>query len=212
MELASGIDWSNLEQSFNRFSAYYMRKVLFKNTLYIFCVMAVNTLCVDFNLLAQQTGKNWLEWSELPPLPDTLGLGGAIIGESNGALLVAVFAIPVAEGDGVVLDLQEARSCSCDVILEAVRRDADLSDVPIVVCSADEEFLQSRRPLLQGLHCDLLAKPCDLESLLEMIENALADQSESAPRPVKEHRVPEAVTVSPNPRSRDHGFTAQLAD
>jgi DNA-binding NtrC family response regulator len=112
----------------------------------------------------------------------------------------------------VVLDLQAARSCSCDVILEAVRRDADLSDVPIVVCSADEEFLQSRRPLLQGLHCDLLAKPCDLESLLEMIENALADQSESAPRPVKEHRVPEAVTVSPNPRSRDHGFTAQLAD
>jgi solute:Na+ symporter, SSS family len=63
--------------------------------------MAVNTLCMDFNLLAQQTGKNWLEWSELPPLPDTLGLGGAIIGESNGALLVAGgsnFNTPTSEG------------------------------------------------------------------------------------------------------------------
>jgi CheY-like chemotaxis protein len=97
----------------------------------------------------------------------------------------------------VVLDLQAAHSCSCDVILDAVRRDADLSDVPIVVCSADEEFLQNRRPLLQGLHCDLLAKPSDLEALLETIENALADQSHPASDSGEDRSVSEKATVPP---------------
>uniref|UniRef100_A0A7C2NWY5 Galactose oxidase n=1 Tax=Schlesneria paludicola TaxID=360056 RepID=A0A7C2NWY5_9PLAN len=41
------------------------------------------------SLLCGQTASPALTWSELPPLPDTVGLAGAFVGVSNGALLVA---------------------------------------------------------------------------------------------------------------------------
>lgn len=58
----------------------------------IFQLSAALTLCfamLTSDLSAQKHKGGWLQWSELPPLPDSLGLGGAFIGESNGVLIVA---------------------------------------------------------------------------------------------------------------------------
>lgn len=66
-----------------------MKKVLFMKIPFIFFIIMANGIFMGFSLLAQQDSNSRMDWSELPSLPDTLGLGGAVVGESNNVLLVA---------------------------------------------------------------------------------------------------------------------------
>lgn len=65
-----------------------MLKILEK---YIVCFLVLLGICLTFIEATAQDkiSKNWLDWSSLPSLPDSLGIGGAFIGESNGVLIVA---------------------------------------------------------------------------------------------------------------------------
>ena len=66
-----------------------MPKLSVKPVLYSVILFIIYLSCAEFEARAQKKPKNWLDWSALPALPDSLGLGGAFIGESNGALIVA---------------------------------------------------------------------------------------------------------------------------
>ena len=61
----------------------------FRAIVYKHCLMLLLVLASALPAWASQDGTNWFKWSELPPLPDKLGVAGAFVGRSNEVLIVA---------------------------------------------------------------------------------------------------------------------------
>lgn len=76
--------------------------------------------------------------------------------------------------DLVILDIRLEHAETGWTILELLRLDPALTQIPVIVCSADAPFLRAKAPTLYELHCDILEKPFDLDTLLEKVSHALA--------------------------------------
>jgi DNA-binding response OmpR family regulator len=75
--------------------------------------------------------------------------------------------------DLVILDIRMDHPESGMQILEIVRLDPQTTSVPVIICSADHQFLRDKEPLLRSKHCDILEKPFDLNDLLTKVEAAI---------------------------------------
>ncbi len=60
-------------------------------------------------------------------------------------------------------------------VLEQVRLDPMTTHVPVIVCSADTQFLRWKRRQLQGMNCAVLEKPFRLTELLHAVESLVGD-------------------------------------
>ena len=77
--------------------------------------------------------------------------------------------------DLIVLDVSIEQPDSGWTLLELLRLDPATATIPIIVCSADVLQLRSKEQLLKELHCAILEKPFDLETLLSTISTMLGD-------------------------------------
>jgi DNA-binding response OmpR family regulator len=75
--------------------------------------------------------------------------------------------------DVVVIDIRLEYGRLGYHILEAMRRDNQLCSVPVIVCTADSRFLDEYATRLAELNVDTLAKPFDLDDLLDKLDAAL---------------------------------------
>lgn len=60
-------------------------------------------------------------------------------------------------------------------VLEQVRLDPMTTHVPVIVCSADTQFLRWKRRQLQEMNCAVLEKPFRLTELLRAVESLVGD-------------------------------------
>jgi len=75
--------------------------------------------------------------------------------------------------DLVILDIRIGHQENGWVILELLTLDPRTRSIPVIVCSAAITDLQAHQPMLDALGVDVLAKPFDLEMLLEKVSTAL---------------------------------------
>jgi CheY-like chemotaxis protein len=66
-------------------------------------------------------------------------------------------------------------------LLELLRLDPATAKTPIIVCSADVRALQERAVYLQTQRCQVLPKPFDLDTLLDLLRQALGPTAGAAP-------------------------------
>lgn len=72
--------------------------------------------------------------------------------------------------DGVIVDLQLADVVSGWDILELMRNDSVLQQIPVIVCSADMSFLQAQADRLSIYNCAVLEKPFELDRFVETVK------------------------------------------
>ena len=75
--------------------------------------------------------------------------------------------------DAIILDIRLEHPAAGFELLDLVRRDPATARMPIIVCSADVRALQERALYLQSQRCQVLPKPFDLDTLLDMLRRAL---------------------------------------
>lgn len=75
--------------------------------------------------------------------------------------------------DVVILDIRLGDQNVGAEILGNMRSDPQLQSIPVIVCTADSNFLQEESELLESLKADVLEKPFDLEALEQKVERAL---------------------------------------
>ena len=75
--------------------------------------------------------------------------------------------------DALVLDLRMELPDSGLIVLEAIRKDALLGDLPVIVCSAEGPGLMRHSDRLENDGCAVLPKPFGPDELLGKIEQAL---------------------------------------
>ncbi len=83
--------------------------------------------------------------------------------------------IKEAQPDLVVLDVRLDHAEQGWTILELLRLDPATTQIPVIVCSADAQFLREKAAALHDQRCDTLEKPFDLDTLLEKVTRALRD-------------------------------------
>jgi len=76
--------------------------------------------------------------------------------------------------DLVILDIRIGHQETGWAILELLTLDPHTRPIPVIVCSAAISDLQAHEPMLADLGVDVLAKPFDLEMLLDKIATALS--------------------------------------
>jgi DNA-binding response OmpR family regulator len=76
--------------------------------------------------------------------------------------------------DLVILDIRIGHQETGWTILELLTLDPQTRPIPVIVCSAAITDLQAHQPMLDALGVDVLAKPFDLEMLLDKITAALS--------------------------------------
>ncbi len=81
--------------------------------------------------------------------------------------------------DLVILDIRIGHQESGWMILELLTLDPRTRTIPVIVCSAAISDLQMHQPMLEQLGVDVLAKPFDLEMLLDKVSKALGRQRDS---------------------------------
>jgi CheY-like chemotaxis protein len=87
----------------------------------------------------------------------------------------AIELVRAAEPDGLIIDLRLGRDelHGWDVLKE-IRSDAELSDLPTVICSADLEALESLRDPLGGMRrVATVTKPFTIAEMLATLEHVL---------------------------------------
>jgi CheY-like chemotaxis protein len=87
----------------------------------------------------------------------------------------AIELVRAAEPDGLIIDLRLGRDelHGWDVLKE-IRSDAELSDLPTVICSADLEALESLRDSLGGMRrVATVTKPFTIAEMLATLEHVL---------------------------------------
>ncbi len=73
-----------------------------------------------------------------------------------------------------ILDLHMAEADTGWQILNLLRADPATSSLPVILCSADGQFLRLRARILRTRkHCDILEKPFSADELLEKVAAAL---------------------------------------
>jgi len=75
--------------------------------------------------------------------------------------------------DLVILDIRIGHQESGWTILELLTLDPRTRPIPVIVCSAAITDLQAHQPMLDALGVEVLAKPFDLEMLLEKVNTSL---------------------------------------
>jgi CheY-like chemotaxis protein len=79
--------------------------------------------------------------------------------------------------DLVILDIRIEGQEVGWTILECLTLDPQTKPIPTIVCSAAIRDLQDHQPMLEQFGIDVLAKPFDLDTLLEKVNKALNSAS-----------------------------------
>ena len=77
----------------------------------------------------------------------------------------------------VIMDIRLEHPEAGWTVLEALRRDPAIRDTPVIVCSADAQFLQAKAHHLRETGCDILEKPFNLDDLLAKVQAAIGSPS-----------------------------------
>jgi CheY-like chemotaxis protein len=80
----------------------------------------------------------------------------------------------------IVLDLHFGGSSGLQV-LDGIRSDPFLGDIPVIVCSVDTAMLARESALLDGYGYHVLVKPFELDALEGLLARLLAGAIEDAP-------------------------------
>src|SRR5690349_12353437 len=91
---------------------------------------------------------------------DTIAIGQAAM---------AVDEIAAAHPALILLDVRMDLARSGADILAELRSNPSVADVPVIVCTADQQFLRSQAGFLRAHHAAVVAKPFDLDDLLDAI-------------------------------------------
>ena len=73
----------------------------------------------------------------------------------------------------VILDIRLGTPDTGWLVLETLRLDPALRNIPVIICSADLRALQEREEYLRRMDCECLPKPFDLDQLLTKMEKIL---------------------------------------
>lgn len=73
----------------------------------------------------------------------------------------------------VILDMQMEQEDAGMVVLEMMRLNAPTKDIPVLICSADRAFLQSKQQQLEQYYCETLEKPFDILKVLAIVGKVL---------------------------------------
>ena len=76
--------------------------------------------------------------------------------------------------DAIILDIRMDHPVAGWQVLELIKLEPALTNIPIVICSADLIALQERATHLQSKGCEILAKPFDLDDLLGVLRRVIA--------------------------------------
>lgn len=76
--------------------------------------------------------------------------------------------------DVVLLDINLTGIISGLSVAELLRSNTTTADLPIIVSTADSNFLRHQAEVLSALRCDILPKPFEIDQLLGSIEQAIA--------------------------------------
>lgn len=74
--------------------------------------------------------------------------------------------------DAIILDIHLAGTSGLRLI-ESLRAHASTRDTPIIVCSADAQLLRRYANDLERLTCAVLAKPFDIDTLVETVKECM---------------------------------------
>lgn len=85
----------------------------------------------------------------------------------------AVETIARAEPALVLLDVRMDVAESGVTILTDLRATPETADLPVIVCTADQQFLRTRAAFLRAQNAAFVAKPFDLDVLLDIIQRTL---------------------------------------
>lgn len=75
--------------------------------------------------------------------------------------------------DLVVLDIRMEHQESGWMVLDLMRLDPRTHDIPVIITSADHTALHNKEAMLRRQGYEILEKPFDLDTLLEMIDNKI---------------------------------------
>ena len=75
--------------------------------------------------------------------------------------------------DLVVLDIRMEQQESGWMVLDLMKLDPKTSHIPVIVTSADHTALHDKEAMLRRQGYEILEKPFDLDTLLEMIETKI---------------------------------------
>jgi DNA-binding NtrC family response regulator len=89
----------------------------------------------------------------------------------------AVESIVQASPALVLLDMRMDVAQSGVAILADLRANSATANLPVIVCTADQQFLRTHAAELQSQNAAFVAKPFDLDVLLDVIERTLADHA-----------------------------------
>ena len=78
--------------------------------------------------------------------------------------------------DLVILDITLEHSGDGWLTLDKLKHNAETSQVPVIICTADVRELRARQDELGVLGCVSVEKPFDIDTLLTAIEEDLADK------------------------------------
>jgi DNA-binding response OmpR family regulator len=79
--------------------------------------------------------------------------------------------------DLVILDIRLEHPDSGWQILQLLRLDPATTEIPVIICSADTQFLKEKEQQLRAQGYDMLEKPFDLDTLLEKVRASLEGTS-----------------------------------
>ena len=75
--------------------------------------------------------------------------------------------------DAIILDIRMDHPVTGWQVLELIKLEPTLTDIPIIICSADLIALQERATHLQSNGCEIRAKPFDRDDLLGVLRRIL---------------------------------------
>jgi DNA-binding response OmpR family regulator len=73
----------------------------------------------------------------------------------------------------LILDVVLEKPDSGWQLLQTLKLDAETSEIPVIVCSADSRFLRDNEARLSRLGCYILHKPFDIDEMLAMVDTTL---------------------------------------
>jgi CheY-like chemotaxis protein len=80
----------------------------------------------------------------------------------------------------VILDVRLGDQAVGYEILQGMRQDPELLRTPVIICTADTNFIRENGRLIESLMADVLEKPFDLELLEQKVERALSESEITA--------------------------------
>jgi CheY-like chemotaxis protein len=110
-------------------------------------------------------------------LLDSEGYDTIAIGQAASAVATIVHVRPAL----VLLDMRMDLAESGAEVLRLVRANPAVEDVPVIVCTADQQFLRSNADFLHAYRATFVAKPFDLDVLLDAINRAMRDEPSTPP-------------------------------